>query len=93
MIKVCFNSIIADSLHLLCCAPRACPLFFTVKYLNDTLSFESKKGIIQRAISTIYSNQKDLQAHGLINLNEIYVKFFTKYRNRGVAERREIDAF
>ena len=59
-----------------------------VKYLNDTLSFSAKKGIIREAITTIYSNQKDLQAHGFINLNEIYVKLFTKDRNCRAPKRR-----
>ncbi|HEY4512904.1 MAG TPA: hypothetical protein VJH06_00090 [Candidatus Paceibacterota bacterium] len=63
------------------------------EYLNKTLSFESKKGIIRKANTTVYSNQKDLQVHGFINLNELYVKFFTEYRNRRSAKRGEVHAF
>ena len=57
------------------------------------LNFASKKGIIRKAITTIYSNQKDLQAHGCLNLNEIYVKFITNDRNRRFAECGEVHAF
>ncbi len=59
-----------------------------IEYLKDSLSFELKKGIMRKAITTIYSNQKDLQAHGFINLNEIYVKFFINDRNRWASKRR-----
>ena len=55
-----------------------------ISYL-DNLNFIAKKGIIRKAVTTIYSNQKDLQAHGCLNLNEIYVKLLTINRNRRVA--------
>ena len=58
----------------------------------NNLNFASKKGIIRKAITTIYSNQKDLQAHGCLNLNEIYVKFITNDRNSWFAECGEIHA-
>lgn len=58
----------------------------------DNLNFTSRKGIIRKAITTIYSNQKDLQVHGCINLNEIYVKFITNDRNRRFAECGEVNA-
>ena len=63
-----------------------------ISYLNN-LNFASKKGIIRKAITTIYSNQKDLQAHGCLNLNEIYVKLLTINRNSRVAECGEVHAF
>ena len=59
----------------------------------NNLNFASKKGIIRKAITTIYSNQKDLQAHGCLNLNEIYVKFITNDRNSRSAECGEVHAF
>lgn len=63
----------------------------SIDYL-DNLNFTSKKDIIRKAITTIYSNQKDLQAHGCINLNEIYVKFITIHRNCRSAECGEVHA-
>lgn len=58
-------------------------------YLKEDLSFESKKGIIRQAVTTVYSKQKDLQVYGYLNFNEIkhlYVKYFTLHRNRRSAE-------
>ncbi len=52
------------------------------EFLNpDTLSFESKKVIIQRAITKIFSSEKDLQVYGYLNLNELY-GLLTNYRHR-----------
>ena len=62
-----------------------------ISYL-DNLNFIAKKGIIRKAVTTIYSNQKDLQAHGCLNLNEIYVKLLTINRNSRFAECGEVNA-
>ena len=62
------------------------------EYLENP-SFEMKKDIILSAISKTTASRESLQTYGMLNLSDIYVKFFTEYRNSGVAECGEIDAF
>ena len=61
-------------------------------FLNN-LSFASKKVIIQKAVTKVYSTQKDLQVHGSINLNELHVFLFSDDRYCWFAERGEVHAF
>ena len=57
--------------------------FFTqeARKLSAALSFEQKKGIMLTTLDKVYSNQKSMQVYGVLNLCEIYVKFFPNDRN------------
>ncbi len=57
----------------------------------DTLSLDVKKAIISKTIEKVTATQKDLQVYGYINLNQIYVKSQTSYRNSWTTQRRKID--
>lgn len=48
----------------------------------NTLLFSSKKAMIGKTIDRVFSTQSELHVHGSINLNEIYVEFFTSNRHR-----------
>ncbi len=48
----------------------------------NTLSFSSKKAIINKSIERVFSSQKNLQVHGSIDLQQSYVKSLTINRNR-----------
>lgn len=52
------------------------------KKYRDSLSFWEKKGIIASTLDKTYSNQKSIDVYGSLNLHEIYVKHFSRYRNR-----------
>ncbi len=56
----------------------------------NTLSFTPKKAIIAQYVDKIYSTQENISFHGSLNLNELYVKFFTESRHCWVAKRGEI---
>lgn len=58
----------------------------------ENLSFEVKKAIIGQTINKIIASRESLQVYGFISLNEIYVIFFSKYRNCGSAECGEVNA-
>jgi len=45
------------------------------------LSFELKQAFIRTVVNQATASRKSLQVYGLINISEIYVKFFSKYRN------------
>lgn len=51
------------------------------KKYRDSLSFVEKKGIIASTLDKTYSNQKSIDVYGSLNLHEIYVKYFSRYRN------------
>lgn len=55
------------------------------KEVLNTLHFASKKAMIGKTINKVSSTQKDLQVYGFINLNEIYVEFFTSDSYRRIA--------
>ena len=57
------------------------------------LNFEAKKAIISKADMKRFSPQRDLMAHCFINLSEIHVALFSKYRNSRFAKRRKINPF
>lgn len=57
------------------------------------LKFNAKKAIVNRTIEKIISTQKDLQVYGFINLQQIYVEFFTENRHRGSSKRGEVHSF
>ena len=57
----------------------------------NTLLFSSKKAMIGKTIDRVFSAQNELHVHGSINLNEIYVEFFTINRHRGSSECGQID--
>lgn len=55
------------------------------------LGFKAKQAIIRQAVNKITAERLSLQAYGLINLHEIYVFFFTEYRNCRPTKRRKIN--
>ncbi|MFA6325391.1 MAG: recombinase family protein [Candidatus Paceibacterota bacterium] len=57
------------------------------------LSFQLKQAFIRTVVNQATASRKSLQVYGLININEIYVKFFSEYRNCRSAKCREIDPF
>jgi len=57
----------------------------------DGLSFGLKKAIIDKSIGRAISTEKGLHVHGLVNLQEINVKFITIYRNRRSPKCGKID--
>ena len=57
------------------------------------LSFELKQAFIRTVVNQATASRKSLQVYGFISLSEIYVKFFSKYRNCGTAECGEIHPF
>lgn len=57
-----------------------------IQYLENP-TFKIKQMLIRQAISQIIASRKSLQVHGLINLSEIYVVFFSQYRHSGAAKR------
>lgn len=52
---------------------------------SGTLIFMAKKGIMLGSLEKIYSTQKSMQVYGALNLNDIYVKYFTNNRHRGAS--------
>jgi site-specific DNA recombinase len=58
--------------------------FFAKEFRDytDSLSFEAKKGIIATSLDKVYSNPTGLHVYGSFNLTEIYVKYFSRHRNR-----------
>ncbi|MFA6258900.1 MAG: recombinase family protein [Candidatus Paceibacterota bacterium] len=63
-----------------------------VEHLKN-LSFELKQAFIRTVVNQATASQKSLQVYGLLNLSEIYVKFFSEYRNRWFAKCGEVHTF
>jgi site-specific DNA recombinase len=63
-----------------------------VEHLKN-LSFELKQAFIRTVVNQATASRKSLQVYGLINLSEIYVKFFSEYRHCWSAKRRKVHAF
>lgn len=61
--------------------------------ISGTLSFMAKKGIMLESLEKVYSTQKSMQIHGALNLNDIYVKYFTNNRHRRTSQCGQVHSF